>query len=394
MTNYLDFINDPYFLKWIFQPDTLSEQYWGNYIENHPDEKKLILSIKEELSKLKLKNEDISDSEKKELLQSILKKKNQNLYAAKIRRISSKSLRYAAVAVVFLLIGNLVMYLYLNGGEGEIKYAELEYKLPVDKPTLILPDGSDIQLEKNSTVKYGNDREIIVDDQPVGVSSADPKESVTNQIIIPSGNRSVVTLSDNTVVHLNAGSRLIYPSVFTGKEREVLLFGEAFFEVSKNKDKPFIVKTSSLSVEVLGTKFNLSAYSEDNVVQTVLVEGEVAVKRNNAPFYEKSTILKPNQMAIFNKKMENVTVKTVDTEYYTLWKDGMLKFEGEDLNRVIKKIERFYSLTITFKDPLKGGVKVSGKLDLSENKDEVFEYLSTLTKMQFYGINENYYVIE
>lgn len=394
MKHYNDYINDPYFLKWIFQPESLSEQYWTKYIESHPDEKKQILLLKEELSYLKLKNEDLSEQEKKLLLQKILKKKNQIQLGSNLRINGIRFARYAAVAAVFLVLGNVLMYLYLNKAENQINYADLEYNLPVEKPLLVLPDGSNIELAKNSNLKYTKGNQLIVDGQAVDIKTKNLQVPVSNQVIIPSGTRSTVTLSDKTVVYLNAGSKLIYPSEFTGNEREVLLFGEAFFEVSKNKSKPFIVKTAALSVKVLGTKFNISAYSEDNDIQTVLVEGMVSVKRNDASFFDRSITLEPNQMVRYDKQSKELITAKVDPEYYTLWKDGMLKFENEELSSIIHKIERFYNLTITLKDPTKGNIQMSGKLNLSENEYEVFEYLTTITKMEFEKINEKYFVLK
>ncbi|MCK5538882.1 MAG: FecR domain-containing protein, partial [Bacteroidales bacterium] len=289
-------------MKWIFNPDSLTEKYWEKYLQEHPEEEYYISQLKEDLHLLKLKNEDFSEEEKKILLQSILKRKDQPAKVVKFRKVANKLMRYAAVAILFLIIGNAIMYLYLNNKPKSIDFAALDYNLPVDKPTLFLPDGSDIKLDNTSTIEYNTENKIIVDDKVVEIAENDKDEVIFNHAIIPYGSRSKITLADNTVVHLNAGSKLIYPSVFKNNKREVVLFGEAFFEVTKNKEKPFIVKTTSLSIEVLGTKFNVSSYFEDNIIQTVLVEGEVSVKRNDAPFYEKSIILKPDQMLTFNKK--------------------------------------------------------------------------------------------
>ena len=394
MDKYNLYLNDPYFMKWIFNPDSLTEKYWGKYLQEHPEEEYYISQLKEDLHLLKLKNEDFSEEEKKILLQSILKRKDQPAKVVKFRKVANKLMRYAAVAILFLIIGNAIMYLYLNNKPKSIDFAALDYNLPVDKPTLFLPDGSDIKLDNTSTIEYNTENKIIVDDRVVEVAENDKDEVIFNHAIIPYGSRSRITLADNTVVHLNAGSKLIYPSVFKNNKREVVLFGEAFFEVAQNKEKPFIVKTTSLSIEVLGTKFNVSSYFEDNIIQTVLVEGEVSVKRNDAPFYEKSIILKPNQMLAFNKKTKEMARNAVEHEYFTLWTDGILKFEDKDFCRIIKRLERFYNIKMQFNNPLQGGIKVSGKLDLNENKYEVFEFLTTLTNMKIEEINANTFIIK
>ncbi|HBL77350.1 MAG: hypothetical protein A2W90_21735 [Bacteroidetes bacterium GWF2_42_66] len=388
------YINDPYFIKWIFQPDSLSERYWENYIQEHPDERFTIIRLKEDLRYLKFKNEDLTENEKKILLQSILKKKDKLKYVDRFRRGGISFLRYAAIALLFLMIGNVIMYLYLNRKSDQLDYYASDNKVSTDNPTLILSNGTEIKLSKASNIKYKKGNEIIIDDRSVAIPKNTNNEITSNQIVMPCGSRSKITLDDNTIVYLNAGSRLIYPSVFTGKVRELELFGEAYFEVSENKKKPFIVKTASLAIEVLGTKFNVSSYQEDDVVQTILEKGEVSVKRNDMSFINKSVILKPGQMLAYNKKTKEIKTNYVDVEYYVLWKNGILKFKNEDFIRVIKKIERFYDISIKFKDPWHSEVKISGKLDLNENKQKVFEYLETLTKMEINEEKVNSFIID
>ena len=215
-----------------------------------------------------------------------------------------------------------------------------------------------------------------------------------NQLVIPYGNQSRIVLSDNTVVWLNAGSRLVYPTQFNRKTREVLLFGEGYFEVTKNPEKPFIVKTSNLDIRVLGTKFNISTYAEDNVIQTVLKEGSVAVRRNGAGLFEKDIIMKPNQMASFDKTTSQSKIQEVDANYYTLWTKGLLSFEEIDFVRVIKKLERFYNISINFSDPQKEIIRISGKLDLKRSRKEVMEYLEKVSMSRFERVNENQYTIK
>ena len=215
-----------------------------------------------------------------------------------------------------------------------------------------------------------------------------------NQLVIPYGNQSRIVLSDNTVVWLNAGSRLVYPTQFNKKTREVVLFGEAYFDVTKNPDKPFIVKTSNLDVKVLGTKFNISAYAEDNAIQTVLKEGSVVVKRKGAGIFEKEVVLTPNQMASFDKNTGNTKIQEVDANYFTLWTKGLISFDEIDFVRVTKKLERFYNISINFSDPQKEIIRISGKLDLKRNRKEVMEYLEKVSLSSFEQVNENQYIIK
>ena len=192
-----------------------------------------------------------------------------------------------------------------------------------------------------------------------------------NQLIIPYGKTSEVILSDGTKVFLNAGSRLVFPENFKGKTREVFLIGEAYFDVKHDQNHPFIVQLSDLRVKVLGTKFNISAYAADNVIETVLAEGKVAMERNNAGLFERATELVPDQMASFDRTTKETNVKAVNVNNYTLWTKGLLQFENTDLNRITKRLERYYNIKIEFAQPLLGGLRISGKLELKEDQDEI-----------------------
>jgi ferric-dicitrate binding protein FerR (iron transport regulator) len=200
-------------------------------------------------------------------------------------------------------------------------------------------------------------------------------------------------LGDSTVVTLNAGSRLIFPSFFTGKTREVTLLGEAFFIVTKNREMPFVVKAGSLDIKVLGTEFNISAYPEENIIQTVLKEGSVSVRKNTAGIFEKELYLKPSQMAVYDKNAGETEISEVDVEEYTIWTQGILRFDQMDLSRIIKRMERYYNLRIDYENPLDGTIKISGKLDLARDKDEVFEYLAKVSGNRIEKTSDKSYII-
>ncbi len=388
---FKNYIDDPYFLKWIFRPDEPAEQYWKNYMESHPDEMGKILFLKDELSFLRMKNEDLSEDEKRHLLETILKKKEQTRPRSVSRILPLTFLRYAAVAVIFLALGSLLVYLFHGGVERSVNYSELTQLLPPGKPVILLADGREIHLGINSTVEYLANHTIVVDGRSVPVLP--DRVQGHDQIVIPKGHRCKMILSDRSVIWLNAGSKLIYPSAFTGNTREVILSGEAFFEVSRNEDSRFTVQTTSIAVEVFGTKFNVSAYDEDPVIQTVLVEGQVSVRRNRVTSPKQPIVLEPDQMVIYNRQTQDFETSRVDPGFFTLWKEGMLKFENENLNAVTRKLERIYNMTVIFTDPGKGQMKISGKLDLNAARDQVLEYLKTLTGLQISALNETYYVI-
>jgi len=389
------FIENPEFLRWIFNTDPDIEFYWEQYILEHPEEKSQLLELKMRLTDLQFSNEKLDISEKEQLRKRIIRRLNQDLKPNKVRLILNSFMKYAAVALIFAGIGGLAVYKYMGKKTIYQEFARQTVQVPSSTkgPMLITSNGESVNLKKsNSTVDYSRNGSIVLNNDSILKTAAD-LPNVMNQLVIPYGNQSRVVLSDSTVVWLNAGSRLVYPTLFRDKTREVLLFGEAYFEVAKNPDKPFIVKTSDLDIRVLGTKFNVSNYAEDNVVQTVLKEGSVAVRRIGAGLFEKDIVMVPNQMVAFNKTTSEIKVQEVDTDYYTLWTKGLISFEEIEFVRVIKRLERFYNISISFSDRQKEIMRISGKLDLKQSRKEVMEYLEKVSLSRFEKINDNQYTI-
>ncbi len=393
MEFYNKFVENPQFLKWIYSPDYETINYWEKYIKSHPGEKNEILKIKNELQNLKFSNLSLSENENKELSNRILK--SLGIQKQKTLFIHIKNvLKYAAIALLFFSLGGVLVYNHMNNQIPAILGEQINSPIQIQKPTLFLQEGENIPLNNNSSsLDYSNPGKIVLDKDTI-INTSKTHKTLINQLVIPYGNRSKILLSDNTEVWLNAGSRLIYPSDFKGNRREVMLFGEAFFKVAENPDKPFIVKTSSIEVRVLGTMFNISAYPEDDFIQTVLQKGSIAIRQNGAQFFEKDLLLKPNQLASFNKKTKTSKIFNVDANYYSIWTEGLLSFYMIDLNRIIKKIERYYNIRIKITDPMLGIVKISGKLDLEQDINEVFEYISKVSSAKIVKIEGNYYEIK
>lgn len=167
----------------------------------------------------------------------------------------------------------------------------------------------------------------------------------TMEVIVPLGSRTVVQLSDGSVVHLNYGSTLRYPQTFIGNTREVLLIGEGYFEVSHNPQKPFIVKTSKLNVKALGTEFNVMAYSDSDEIETTLVNGKVEL--------ETLGVMEPGQHVNYNSKTKEVSSSKGSTEKYTAWKEGKLIFDEASILEVAEKLSRKFNVLIDVKDDMK-----------------------------------------
>ena len=395
MDIYERLIENPLFFKWIYHPGPEIDSWWKTYLEMNPAEVDDILQFKNKFKALGFSEEKLSESEKKALAKRIILEIESIDRRSKRNQIIIGLTKYAAVALLFFSLGSVYVYLRMDKKSKEWYISETRIPSQLQGPVLILPHGNSVPLKKSeSSLDYTNPGKVVLNNDSVMQSTMECETVEQNQLIIPYGNRSKVILSDNTVVWLNAGSRLIYPSRFSGDRREVMLFGEAFFDVSKNKDMPFVVKTSFLEVKVLGTEFDVSAYPEDNIIQTVLKEGIVTIHRNSTSLFDNDLVLKPNQMASFDKSTQNSKIFNVNANEYALWTKGLLSFDDLEMCRVLKNLERFYNIQIHYTDPKTGSLRISGKLDLNKDLEEVLEYLSKVSETNFKKIDKDNYQIK
>ena len=182
------------------------------------------------------------------------------------------------------------------------------------------------------------------------------KEVKMNRLIVPRGGEYRVELADGTLVYLNAESELQYPVTFIGESREVTLRGEAYFKVTKNNEKPFIVKSDDLSVQVWGTEFNLNTLNQEGYYAATLVEGSVEVKVPG----RHSVFLEPSQQARVDCTTSDITCLKVNTLPYTAWKDGKFVFNHEDMQHITMRLEKWYDVEFTYSEETLKNLKVFG----------------------------------
>jgi len=178
------------------------------------------------------------------------------------------------------------------------------------------------------------------------------QEQVMMQTI--SSRQGMVTqfaLVDGTKVWLNSGSELQFPSRFNGNKREVILKGEAFFEVTRNEKQPFRVNANELKVEVLGTSFNVVSFDDDIQSEVVLVTGKVALSSENGKIVNEFGTILPGQRAIYEKEQKKIVTEEVDVEKYIAWRDGNLIFQDDSMEDVVKRLSRWFNVEIIINDP-------------------------------------------
>lgn len=196
---------------------------------------------------------------------------------------------------------------------------------------------------------------------------------VYNEITIPNGEKSMVSLYDGTKVWLNSGTTLRYPATFSKKERAVFLNGEGFFDVAKNEKCPFVVKAHGLNVKVLGTRFNVNAYEERADVEVTLERGAVFARASSGG---EGVILLPGEQAIYSRSSKKITQKEVDSNLYSSWIENLLRFEDAPFIEVIRKMEHWYGVKITL-DP---SVNLEDKFTMSIKTESLREMLNLISK--------------
>ena len=280
-------------------------------------------------------------------------RKNQG---AKVRRIFSWTRVAAAVIIVLLL--SLGGYFYFNNrNEKQIAKTETQqqrFKNDIapggNKAVLTLANGTQIILDSaaNGTLtQQGNAKVIKLDSGQLAYTSTSlsTSEVLYNTISTPRGGQYQIVLADGSKVWLNAASSLKYPTSFTGKERNVELTGEGYFEIAHNATMPFRVRVNDMNVEVFGTHFNINAYDDENIIRTTLLEGSVKVTKGNS-----TGLLKPGQQGQLNESGDIKISNDTDLDEVMAWKEGRFLFKRTDIQSIMRQLSRWYNIDIVYKN--------------------------------------------
>lgn len=362
-----DFVLDDNFREIVSNPGT--DTYLNEFIHSLPDKKIEIVQA----AKL-IRNIQPGEFRQSEIRKNLLW---QQIVIAQTRKRQFFYFRYAASFLLLIGIGSLAYWVVSKKQSSQVVVTEL----PSTDAMLVLADGQTVCISsKQSTIQYSADGSGII------VDSADVAQPVSvdgfNQMIVPYGKRSFITLSEGTKVWLNSGSKLIFPPTFRGKSREVVLEGEAFFDVAHDAEKPFYVKTDVFRMKVYGTKFNVQAYHQDHDYNIVLVEGKVSMN-SNENLQTKEIFLAPNQKASITRGQKKIDVITVEsTDIYTAWMDGYLTFINESMLDLMKRVSRYYNVEIEV-EPSANMENIYGKLDLKDDLERVLDGIAFISKTNY-----------
>ena len=300
-----------------------------------------------------------------------------------VRRVkrSIRLRRWAVAATVAVLAGAGLAGWLLRGGGEEVTYVAKQYPVLIDdtRPVLKMEDGRQIVLPADAkTIREDAKGRIAMADsslleyRPAGTGA--DTVVVFHTLEVPRGCEFQVLLADGTRVWLNAETRLRYPVTFAGTERRVELTGEAYFEVSKDATRPFIVRANGVDVRVLGTSFNVAAYGAE--VVTTLVEGRVAVEAGS----ERVT-LEPDRQAVWDgKQME---VRQVDASNYGLWRKGIFYFEDRRLEEILDALARWYGVEVFYVNPETKDMRFTVEIKRYENIDAILRRIAQTERVHF-----------
>lgn len=289
-----------------------------------------------------------------------------------------KSIWYYAVAAAVLLICFTVSYflLFKDKSKEHIELSAVTYPTN-NQAIIILPDGSKIKLDTLSNDIQFDKYLFKLTKSNIGLfeieniaSNNSGQASLPIKIFNPRGSTTLhFKLADGTHVWLNAQSSLSYPMVFSEQKREVELSGEAYFEVAKDTSKRFLVKTSQLTTEVLGTHFDIKAYDDEVVSKVTLLEGSVNIYHNKTSQVQK---LKPRQQAAVSSN--SINVKNANSNDVLAWKNELLSFNGSDIQTIMREISRWYDVEVEYGN-ITDDRKFSGYISRNTPLEDVLKIL-------------------
>mgnify|MGYP000195241476 FL=1 len=322
--------------------DEREEENVRVWLEASQENRNAYESLMKDYLRIRWVQEDVhirEEQAKKIIFSSLKKKRNLTPYYG------------VAASIAVLLIVTLFFFIREDKQVVSEKLVVSEIKPIQSKAMLVLSTGEQIQLTKSTQKIQEQDGSVLKIDSVMGVqyealSTQRVEKPIYNKIVVPRGGEYFVTLSEGTKVWLDADSELEYPVFFSGDFREVKLKGNAYFCVTKNNDKPFVVCAGEFSLKVYGTEFNVNAYDLQNI-ETVLVNGSIGFKANiSTP----ERMMAPNELAVSDSRTGQSEIHQVDIYPYIAWKNQNIVFVNERLESIMEKMARWYDVTVFFQD--------------------------------------------
>ena len=329
-----DYCQDLSFWKWVKYEDDESKMFWEKWLEQNPDKKPEVEQARKILQAINV-NQKGPDSKRLARLWANI---DSNIASSqKIRYINRPAKRqfvFSKITAIFIgfVIGFACLYILTKFNKSE--------EVPVS--------------QKVKMIERSN----------------------------PAGRNSIITLPDGTKIRLNAASTLIFPREFSREARQISLTGEAFFEVTEDPSRPFIINTGRFSTTVLGTSFNISAYASSQEIKVAVVEGKVFVENKQGKGGKNSLTVTPKEMAVFNKASGKLNVHTFSYLKEIAWKDNIIHFENANMDEIIDELAKWYGVTFVLNKRITSNRDYTATYD-NKSLEEILKGLSFAFNFKF-----------
>ncbi len=370
--NAVELAQDHDFLRWRLVGDAASEEFWSGYLRRHPEMEETVAEAIRIVGTVRMNREQLTKEE--------MRTEQRRLIAAvRKHRTRRRAMRVTAAACVAAIVGVGALMLREQPRDESAMLAELATVAASDKVQLVTSGGGMVEIGGGAVESDADGALWTTGEGQRTLVATEPESDgavAMNKLIVPGGKRSSVTLPDGSVVWVNAGSTVEFPSRFGRDSRKIRVEGEVYVEAAHDPERPFLLHTKEMTVRVLGTRFNVSAYDDDVRSTVVLVDGSVdVILPTGGPIR-----LLPDDMLIF----ENYTARTevVDAQQYITWRDGILNFEGRPLRAVLASVARYYGVEVECDGV--DGIMLSGKLLLFNDIETTFNNVTAIAPVTWH----------
>jgi ferric-dicitrate binding protein FerR (iron transport regulator) len=388
-TNYKcnDYLDDDFFVKAMLFPTEKTRLFWQEMIDRKRIDVDEFIAANMMLKAYENNRPEMSPEREEVLWESI--DRDRKILQRKRRKILLYTFALAVACIAGLAV--LLLPRQAKGRNGETDSAE--YKIinrqQIPNDILIVTGSRQLKVASdNPEITYSRAGTFSINSQPQQLD--DPADrhaspSALSRIEVPPGKRAQLKLSDGTMLWINTGTTVIYPRVFSGEKREIFVDGEIYADIKPDAGKPFVIKTDGLEIRVRGTELNVASRGTHEAKQVVLVSGSVEIKQN-----DNNLQMLPGQL--FTATESGSSLKTVDPEVYTSWRDGICIFEDEEIEAILLKLAKHYNVTMLLPHH-PSGIVCFGKLELKDDLPALLNALSQIASFNF-AIKDHQYRIQ
>ena len=377
----IDFATDLDFIKWA--NGTTTDPLFDQVLSEYPEKRDEIMEAFDLVHHLSISPGYLSDAEIQDMRFKIESKRR--------HKARKQLLRYAALILLLIGVGSGTLFYNQFFTDLSSSFNITTEVSELDFHQLLLSNGKEISIPGDTVIinYYAEDQSFTINSSKFYYDAGE--KDPFNHLLVPYGKVAIITLVDGTKIWLNSGTEFIFPHFFKDQNRKVFLAGEGYFEVANNELSPFTVETGNLDIVAHGTKFNVSSYPSDELVQTVLEEGEVSVNRTGIHRLGKGSFMKPSSKLDYNKRTKEISSNKVDVRHYISWKNGYIYLNDENFGNIVKKLSRIYDTDIHLAKRLRN-IYFSGKLDIKKDLETELEILSAAYQIEYYFESDRLFI--